>query len=963
MIYTAGELTLECEDYFSKTTNTSIESNGSYIMVREANYVGETNDSIDESIRFQPVDLREGYNTLNIRYAHNIAAFALSMDVYNTDSSLIANISLPSTGSLTVFATASMVLPSTLSGIRDLTFIFRDSGSNLSSLNVDYISFSSPVTHVINKSVITDFTLFTSGRPDIFGYQPAIKTVIDGNGDFIIENKIFYPKYNEYAIEVRNHATGSIIIRNCFFGGINGAAVDGLNPGNGMGILIYNSSNVSVSNNYFEYIQQYGIWCESTGSTVSNNLVIANNRFYSMQGQIYSEGYWGYQSKCVQFFNINGIENKIWYNRCLNRAGFSYMCDFINVYTSSGTSLANPVKIYYNAFLGGGELGTYNEYGAGIQIGDHMSTNDGGQYVYGKYNRLVFPGMVGMNIDGGYKMAMMHNYIYGKGQNRYTKVTDNSIYMGYYWTAMALYNYSAGPFRDSGHRVIGNHNYFEGYGLNGAFTNQTNPADTTIQNNFFNEQIWPLDILPYNFMEYNGTVSPSVGNPTMSLSPEKISAGSIVTAQYNQSEPPSSYQWYVFNSTDIVFENGLPVGISGNADTNGAKQTAYTPVYTTNESQNGKYLYVNALRSNGTVIQSSKLILIGSAKMKLTAMSIKAGQSITANYTELEPVSYFGWYTFPETDVIFSNNVATGILKWDNSICLPYYNNTITLPNDSGGRYLYFVANRTNHTTIQDSVIYYIAQPDGAPVDPLMKFNPIVPKEGQTVTANYGGSETPGYYGWYAFNASDIIFENNVPVSVRTGADWNTANITQYGSTITLPAGCNGKYLLSNACRTAGYVTLQTSHITLIGNFPVDFINYRITSDRNLAQLSPDTSVIEFISNISINADTIVNIRGKNDLVKSANEIVSTNDTIEIVRNGITIATDKALIYGDNDGDGFIQVSDLAAEKMHILNKTLLTGNYLKAGDITGNGLITVSDLLLIKKHILNIAAILQNPR
>lgn len=493
-------LTLEAEDYYERSAGITTEKNGTYVMVNEINYDGESNDIIDESIRFQPVDLREGYRKINIRYAFLKTDFDISVDVYNTGGALITNIPLPSTGGITEFATKTMTLPTALSGKKDLTFIFRDVAANFSKVNVECISFTDPITHKINKSAITDFSLFATGKPDITKYQESAPIKISGNGDYIIENKKFYPAFDTYAITVTGHKTGKVIIRNCYFVGINGAAVDGLNPKNGKGILVKESSNVLIENNYFDCIQEYGVWCETWGSTVSNNLVVANNRFYSMQGQFYAASSWGYQSKCVQFFNINGVENKIWYNRCLNAAGFSFMCDFINVYTSSGPDLANPVKVYYNAFLGGGKYGTYNNYGAGIQIGDHTSTNDGGQYVYAKYNRLVYPGMAGMNINGGYKMAMMNNYIYSEGKMRYID-SANNLFQGVLWTAMCLYNYSKGPSRDSGHRVIDNHNYFEGYGPSGAFVNQTNPANTKIVSTYHNVEMWPLDILPYDFMK------------------------------------------------------------------------------------------------------------------------------------------------------------------------------------------------------------------------------------------------------------------------------------------------------------------------------------------------------------------------------------------------------------------------------------------------------------------------------
>lgn len=493
------DIMLEAEDYYEKTTDITTNNTGNYLVVDELNHSGETNDSFDESIRFQPVDFRDGYKSISIRYAHETTDFSLSMDVYNTNGSFIINVPLPSTGDMYTFKTTSFNLPSTLNGRKDLTFIFKDFGANLSYINIDWISFTQPVARTINKNKV-NYSLFDTGMPDISGYQNSAQIKISGDGDRIIENMKFFPTHSKYAIEISNHKTGTIIIRNCYFGGINPAAVDGLNPGNGRGILVMNSSNVLIENNYFDRIQEYGIWCEATGSNKSNNLVVANNKFLNMQGEYYPGSSWGYQSKCVQFFNINGIENKIWYNRCLNMPGISFMCDFINVYISGGKDVTNPTKVYYNAFIGGADKGTYNLWGGAIQLGDHSADNDAGQYLYGKYNRIVYPGMAGMNINGGYKMAMMHNYIYSSGSLRFIDV-KNVFSKTVPWTALCLYNYSAGISRDSGHRIIDNHTYFEGQGDAAQFVNWTHPKDTTITTKYHGVEMWPLDILPYDFMK------------------------------------------------------------------------------------------------------------------------------------------------------------------------------------------------------------------------------------------------------------------------------------------------------------------------------------------------------------------------------------------------------------------------------------------------------------------------------
>lgn len=77
------------------------------------------------------------------------------------------------------------------------------------------------------------------------------------------------------------------------------------------------------------------------------------------------------------------------------------------------------------------------------------------------------------------------------------------------------------------------------------------------------------------------------------------------------------------------------------------------------------------------------------------------------------------------------------------------------------------------------------------------------------------------------------------------------------------------------------------------------------------------------------------------------------------------IVTDKAknstqcqfsvVIYGDVNGDGLIDVTDLAATKSHLLKVNSLSGIYKKAAGIFSQNNVTIIDLIAIKKHILGI--------
>jgi len=493
-VYSSTTLRLEAEE--SLTRSFSCTSFGSGISVQTSNP-----KDYDAWLRYHPVDFHEGYSSVSIRYAHAISAYSMWIELYTVENGIwnyITDINLPSTGSWGTFNTATKTLSTSISGRKDIYFIVKTNNANPQYISIDYFEFGNPQTRTPNTSAISDWSLYDQGRPNLQNKTFSNNIVINGNGDYLIENKIFYPSKDQYAISVSNHHTGTITIKNCYFAGINGAAVDGLDPGNGMGIYVYNSSNINIENNYFDFIQRRGIWVEGNGNTANNNIVIYNNKFYSMQAQFMPGYEWGWDCKFIQFFAVNGSGNKIWYNRMFNYPGISYACDWINIYISSG-SYNEPIMVYYNELLGAGGLGLYNTLGCGIQIGDHSEHNDGGEYVYAKYNKLVFPGMVGMNINGGYKHQQSHNVIfsdYSQGLIRYVDAQSN-ITNRYTWTGMTLFNYSGGISRDSKHSVIGNKVSFQ---YQNGFVNVTNPLNTLIQGNDFTAILYPLDIIPYDFM-------------------------------------------------------------------------------------------------------------------------------------------------------------------------------------------------------------------------------------------------------------------------------------------------------------------------------------------------------------------------------------------------------------------------------------------------------------------------------
>jgi len=93
------------------------------------------------------------------------------------------------------------------------------------------------------------------------------------------------------------------------------------------------------------------------------------------------------------------------------------------------------------------------------------------------------------------------------------------------------------------------------------------------------------------------------------------------------------------------------------------------------------------------------------------------------------------------------------------------------------------------------------------------------------------------------------------------------------------------------------------------------------------------------------------------DNVEKTDGYIATGDKIEIY-SGSSSLTYTAVIYGDVNGDGSINMLDMAYQKKHILGIQTLEGEYLEAADVSGDGSVNILDMVYLKRHLYGIKEI-----
>ena len=124
-----------------------------------------------------------------------------------------------------------------------------------------------------------------------------------------------------------------------------------------------------------------------------------------------------------------------------------------------------------------------------------------------------------------------------------------------------------------------------------------------------------------------------------------------------------------------------------------------------------------------------------------------------------------------------------------------------------------------------------------------------------------------------------------------------------------------------------------------------------------LSKVTAGTTVQQLLENIN---ETGVQIVNGGTVVAGTNQ-VGTGMMAQLIVNGEVVDQVTIVVTGDINGDGNITITDMLAIKAHVLNKTLLSGAYVKAADTSGDGNATITDFIQIKAFILGKGSITAN--
>jgi len=87
---------------------------------------------------------------------------------------------------------------------------------------------------------------------------------------------------------------------------------------------------------------------------------------------------------------------------------------------------------------------------------------------------------------------------------------------------------------------------------------------------------------------------------------------------------------------------------------------------------------------------------------------------------------------------------------------------------------------------------------------------------------------------------------------------------------------------------------------------------------------------------------------------------VGTGSSVKLIYNGTVFEEYVVIVYGDINGEGKVNSTDLTILRSHILKTKLIAPAYQAAADVNRDGKVNSTDLTIMKRHILRLKTISQ---
>ena len=214
---------------------------------------------------------------------------------------------------------------------------------------------------------------------------------------------------------------------------------------------------------------------------------------------------------------------------------------------------------------------------------------------------------------------------------------------------------------------------------------------------------------------------------------------------------------------------------------------------------------------------------------------------------------------------------------------------------------------------------------------------------------------------------TDILNGATVGIQFSKNANFkNMISVTINGTTsyigVSTTGGVGFPYVdnASAVPNGSGFLVANRSMTATLSNPTLTSSVYKISTDNIITNMKLGTTFSQLRAGITAGGETVIfkDAQGNNILDEGA--VIGTGSTVTIA-NEINPISYSMLIYGDVNGDGMIDLSDLVIIRDYLLNGQQPGNIFKSAGDLYGEGNITLNDLVGIMADISGVGDIRQD--